>query len=160
MEEISLRKLKIEDIEILYKHIHSKYVEKYFSNNLEEQENIYKKWYEYIVEAPQYKTYFFEIELENSNREFLAFINYEMKNNKAIVNIYVNKKYRGKNYGKILLDMSIDKLKKEIKNTKFIVAYILEENLVSQKLFTKANFYFKKIERYNKIKYKLYRRYL
>ncbi|MBS9775581.1 MAG: GNAT family N-acetyltransferase [Fusobacterium sp.] len=156
MNEISLRNLEKKDIRIIYEHIHLSYVKKYFSENLEEQWNIYKKWYEYMIEAPQYKLYFFE----NKDKDFISFINYEIKNNRAIVNIYINQKYRAQNYGKYLLDMSMEKLKEDTKNIKYVVAYILEENLISQKLFLKANFNFKKIERYNKIKYKLYRRYL
>ncbi len=160
LSEVILRNLKIEDIVTIYQHIHSEYMEKYYSNNLEEQQGIYEKWYKYMIVSPGYRPYFFDLEKDDKSKDFLAFINYELKNNRAIVNIYINKKYRGLDYGKLLLKMSMDKLKKDTKKIKFIVAYILEENLISQKTFLGAGFNFKKIEKNNKIRYKLYRRYL
>ncbi len=153
--KINLRNLENEDIEIIYNHLHLSYVKKYFTDKLDEQWKIYKKWYEYMIEAPQYRLYFFE-----DTNKFIGFVSYELKNNKAIVNIYINKDYRGKKYAKILLKMSIDKLKKDTRNIKFIVAYILEENVVSQKTFLGIGFNLKKVERYNKIKYKMYKKYL
>ncbi|EGQ79905.1 acetyltransferase [Fusobacterium animalis ATCC 51191] len=65
---------------------------------------------------------------------------YEILNDTAKVNIYLNKNYRNKKYSQEILSESINKFLNENKNIKCLQAYILEENIASKKLFEKIGF--------------------
>jgi len=90
----------------------------------------------------QYLIYIFEDEEAN----FVAMTSYEILEDTAKINIYLNKDYRNKGYSQEILSESIDKFLNDNKNIKTLKAYILEENLVSKKIFENLSFIYDKKE--------------
>ena len=71
---------------------------------------------------------------------------YEILEDTAKINIYLNKDYRNKGYSQEILAESIDKFLNDNKNIKTLKAYILEENLASKKIFENLSFIYDKKE--------------
>ena len=130
--------MREEDIEIIYKNLHLDFVNKYFKNK-KQQQKIHKnhnEWYKTHISSFDYSIYIFEDEENN----FVALTSYEILANVAKVNIYLNKDYRNKKYSQEILSESINKFLIDYKNIKYLQAYILEENIVSKKIFENLGF--------------------
>lgn len=98
MSEFKLRDMEEKDIETIYKHLHSKFVKKYFQNENLQKEFHNKKYLENLS-SKNYIFHIFEDNLDN----FVALVSYKIKENIAEVAIYLNKEYREKNYSKEIL---------------------------------------------------------
>ena len=89
---------------------------------------------EYINKAND-KNYFFMVKKDN---DIIGFMNPEIREEKGIFDIGLCKKYRGKGYGKKLLETAIDFLsKKEVESIELIV---IEKNTVAYNMYKKRGF--------------------
>lgn len=148
-----MRKIEEKDIEEIYKNIHLKYVKKYYPLEEEKQWEEHKKWYTFIINSPSYLFY----TIENLKREFLGTVKFELENeNTSIISIYLVEKIRGKHYSDKILKLSIEELKFEKPKIDRVLAYILEENEVSQKVFINDGFKYIKKKKYNGVKHLMY----
>ena len=97
--------------------------------------------------------------LDNDCFMYLFFINTEIgqvriqkiSSNDAIINISLDKNYRGKGYGVHMLRMTIELFRKSYPII-VINAYIKTENLASKNIFEKSGFKFRKELIYKNIK--------
>lgn len=153
MTDIILRKMEEKDIPNIYKYIHLNYVKKYFPDNEREQWEAHKRWYTFIINSPSYLFY----TVESLGREFLGTVKFEVvSKTKANISIYLVEKIRGKGYSEATIFHSIEELKFEKPQIKRICAYILEENEISKKTFTKNGFVFKGVKEYIGTEHLLY----
>ena len=67
------------------------------------------------------------------------------------ISINVSPEYRNKKLGKIIINKSIEYIKKYFPLTKKIIAEIKEQNIASYKLFESCNFKFIKNKKWNNI---------
>ena len=131
MSKFKIRSMREDDIEIIYKNLHLDFVNKYFKNNKEKKKihDNHSEWYKTHISSFDYLIYIFEDEEAN----FVAMTSYEILEDTAKINIYLNKDYRNKGYSQEILAESIDKC-------------ILEENLASKKIFENLSFIYDKKE--------------
>ncbi len=130
--------MREDDIEIIYKNLHLDFVNKYFKNK-KQQQKIHKnhnEWYKIHISSFDYSIYIFEDEENN----FVAMTSYEILEDTAKINIYLNKDYRNKGYSQEILAESIDKFLNDNKNIKTLKACILEENIASKNIFKNLSF--------------------
>ena len=144
LSRFKLRNMREDDIEIIYKNLHLDFVNKYFKNNKEKKKihDNHSEWYKTHISSFDYLIYIFEDEKAN----FVAMTSYEILEDTAKINIYLNKDYRNKGYSQEILAESIDKFLNDNKNIKTLNAYILEENLASKKIFENLSFIYDKKE--------------
>ena len=138
LSKFKIRNMREDDIEIIYQNLHLDFVNKYFKNK-KQQQKIHKnhnEWYKTHISSFDYSIYVFEDQENN----FVAMTSYEILIDTAKVNIYLSKDYRNKKYSQEILLESINKFLSENKNIKSLQAYILEENIVSKKLFENSGF--------------------
>nr|WP_307774611.1 GNAT family N-acetyltransferase [uncultured Cetobacterium sp.] len=150
---IVIRKTTTDDIENIYHHLNYNYVKKYYENEAEEKKN-YEKWYKFLVNSPLFVMF----TVEDLGGLFLGSVKFELEEDfeGAEISIYLAKNIRGRGYSTTIVNASIEELRFETPQLKYIVAYILEENIQSIKCFEKAGFKLKgQIER-NEVEYLLY----
>lgn len=149
---IILKKTEEKDIENIYTYIHYNYVKKYYLGKEKEQWEIHKKWYKFVIKSNFYN--FYTVIDENNN--FLGCVKFEIDGEIAIINIYLIEKIRGKKNGEKVIKISLEKIQKERPGLAIILAYILKENLFSEKVFRKSGFVFDCIEKYKGTKHMLF----
>jgi len=92
------------------------FVNKYFKNKKQQQKihRNHNEWYKTHISSFDYLIYIFEDEEAN----FVAMTSYEILEDTAKINIYLNKDYRNKGYSQEILAESIDKFLNDNKNIK------------------------------------------
>ena len=117
MSRFKIRNMREDDIEIIYKNLHLDFVNKYFKNNKEKKKihDNHSEWYKTHISSFDYLIYIFEDEKAN----FVAMTSYEILEDTAKINIYLNKDYRNKGYSQEILAESIDKFLNDNKNIKY-----------------------------------------
>lgn len=150
---IVLRDSKKRDIENIYNHLNKKYVEKY-SKNIDEEKNIYIKWYNFLMNSKYFKLF----TVEDLSKNFLGLVKFELEKDfeGAEISIYLSENIRGKKYSNIIINASIEEIKFKFPKLKYVVAYIIEENISSIKAFEKSNFEYKGVVEYKDIEQLLY----
>lgn len=103
--------------------------------------NQHLAWFQEFLQNP--KNYGFVLEVDARPVGFIKYEPHKLYKNSLIVSIVVDPQSRSKGYGKYLLEKSLEKLKNSELSNKidFIVAEILENNTVSEKLFSCVGFY-------------------
>ncbi len=149
---IFLRETIEKDIEKIYEYIHLDYVKKYYPNEKDEQWESHRRWYAFLINSESYLLY----TIIDKNEKFLGYVQYELDDEFAIINIYFIEEARGKGYSSNILALSMEELAHARKNTAIIFAYIMEENLPSIKAFEKQGFTFDGVEEYKGIEHRLY----
>lgn len=153
LSELKIRNMEIKDIDIVYKHIHQSFVNKYFENEKLQRE-IHNKRYESIIHS---KNCIFHIFEDNSDN-FIAFVSHKIRNCSSEISIYLNKEFRQKNFSKKILKMSMEKLLETKKEIKELKAFILEENIISRKVFLDLGFEYIDIKNYENVDYQIFKK--
>lgn len=138
LSKFKVRNMEEDDIEIIYKNLHFDFVNKYFKNE-KQKEKMYRnhnEWYKIHISSYDYLIYIFE----DSTNNFVAMTSYEISKDIAKINIYLNKDFRNKGYSQEILSESLGKFLRDNKEVKYIQAYILEENIVSKRIFENIGF--------------------
>ena len=112
----------------------------------------HKKWYEFWLKSPYYLIYV----IKDLKGKIIGQIRYEIDGEISIINIYLDKEHRGKGLGKIFVEKTIKDLKIKKEDVELIIAYILEENDVSKKMFINFGFVFGEKKNYNGIEHIIY----
>lgn len=141
-----------DDIVGIYNLLHREFVKKYSPNSEKEELEKHKKWYEFWLKSPYYIIYV----IKDLKGKVIGQIRYEIDGEISIISIYLDKENRGKGLGKIFVERSIKELKSEKTEVKLIVAYILEENDISKKMFLNFGFLFSEKKNYNGIEHLIY----
>jgi len=149
---IILRETIEKDIRDIYLNIHYKYVKKYFNGNEKQQWEAHKNWYKFLIKSDYYELY----TVLDENDSFLGYIKFEIDGECAIINIYIIESIRGKKYGEKIIDFSLEKIKNKRLDISIILAYILEENLLSKKAFHRVGFTFDCVEKYKGVEHMLF----
>ena len=141
-----------DDIVGIYNLLHREFVKKYSLNSEKEELEKHKKWYEFWLKSPYYLIYV----IKDLKGKVVGQIRYEIDGEISIISIYLDKANRGKGLGKTFVERSIEELKTEKEDVELIVAYILEENDISKKMFLNFGFLFSEKKNYNGIEHLIY----
>ena len=151
-ENYIISKAKKDDIVGIYNLLHREFVKKYSPNSEKIELEKHRKWYEFWLRSPYYIIYV----IKDMKGKVVGQIRYEIDGEISIISIYLDKENRGKGLGKIFVERSIEELKIEKKDVKLVIAYILEENDISKKMFCSFNFLFSERKNYNGIEHLIY----
>jgi len=130
-----------------------------WTNDNEVRENSFNKG---KIGYEDHVKWFNNILIEKDSYIFIAYIEsipigqirFDMQGKMGIISYSVSKDFRGKGYGKNIIELLESKLKEENKNINTLIAYVKHENIPSQKIFEKLN-YIKK-DSIDKIEYYKY----
>ena len=140
------------DIVGIYNLLHREFIKKYSPNSERLEWEKHKRWYEFWLRSPYYLIYV----IKNINQKIIGQIRYEIDGEIATISVFFDKDNRGKGLGNFFVERSIEGLKLEKKDVKLILAYILEENENSIKMFLNSNFILDEKNCYNGIEHLIY----
>lgn len=149
---IILRETLESDIPEIYKYIHLNYVKKY-CKDLEEQWKKHEKWYKFLIHSKAYLLYTIFV---SETGKFAGCVKFELDGECATINIYLVEKIRNRGYSKPIIRMSIEELRDKHPEVSIVLAYILEENVVSLNVFKKLEFQYDGVEEYKGIEHMLF----
>lgn len=133
---ISIRKVKSEDMEEVFILSNQDYVRKFSINKEKIKWDDHINWFNRVIQRDNCVFYVVVDEKDN----FLGQIRFNIENNEAIVSISLSQLITGKGLSRPLLLKSIDNLFAERKDVNILIAYVSEDNIASLKLFEKAGF--------------------
>lgn len=151
MQEIFLSEMNEKEIPLIYEKLHLKYVEKYSKDRDGEMKEAYTQWYKFMLNSSHFLVY----TVKNKKGEFIGTLKFQLEKRDAIVDIFLDKNFRGKKFSETILDMGISKILENHKIERFL-AYIIKENEVSRHLFQKLGFRYLKNSNYNGIRHMLH----
>lgn len=150
---ILLKETSEEDIQDIYENINLKYVKKYCID-YENQWEQHKSWYKFLIYSNSYVLYTLK---EKQSNKFLGYVKFELDGEEcAIINIYLIQEIREKGYSYNIINLSLEELKYKNPKISLVLAYILEENIISIKTFKKTGFQYESIEEYKGIEHLLF----
>ncbi|TJX68846.1 GNAT family N-acetyltransferase [Soehngenia saccharolytica] len=135
-EEIFLRKAQKKDVIDVFEISNEDLVRQYSINKNKISWKDHVEWFFNVLESEN--TVFYVV-VDNMN-SVLGQIRFKLEGNSAIISISLANKLRGRGYSKSILKQGIDKLLSENNQVMDIIAYVLENNIVSIMLFTSLNF--------------------
>lgn len=151
---IVIRETTAEDIDNIYNNLNLTYVKKYCKNNEDEQKNNHKRWYSFLINSPFYTMF----TVESLEGDFLGVVKFELEEDfeGAEISLYLTENIRGKGYSNTIIDASTEEIKFKHPTLKYVVAYILEENLRSITCFERSEFIFQGQIEHRDVEYQLY----
>jgi RimJ/RimL family protein N-acetyltransferase len=87
----------------------------------------------------------------------IGYIRFDENPEGLVISYFIDKNYRGKGLGKLMLKEGIAIISKIIKNPVFI-AYVKEGNLVSEKIFKQFDFSIKRQELFKDTKFNIFQK--
>lgn len=147
-----LRKAKLDDINIVYELRNDELVRHNSINQDKISFDTHKEWFLKTINDENVKFYL----AFTDNDEFIGGVRLVLKDDYFWeVNISVSSEFRGNGFSGLILEKAI-----EISNAIKLIAYILDKNSISKKLFTKLGFKYidmiiindMKVEKYIRIK--------
>ncbi len=151
---VILRKAKENDIADIYKYLHRDFIKKYSSNSEKDEWIQHKRWYKFLINSETYLLYI----VEDENGSFLGQVKFEIDEEIAVVSLYLIEDIRGRGIGKGVLEISLEELTFESNDVKDILAYILDENERSIRLFKSCGFDFIGQEEHQGLDHLVYRK--
>jgi len=143
-----INKLIDSDCKDLFNLRNSKEVRKMCFNTNKIRYANHLKWFNNIINSDDVKTYTIK-----DYKTFVGYCRFNIINDKALINIAIDKKYYGRGIGTYFIIISCLALKKNRK-IKEIIAEIKENNIGSIKAFSKAGFKTFKTDKIIKMKLK------
>ncbi|OQY09322.1 MAG: UDP-2,4-diacetamido-2,4,6-trideoxy-beta-L-altropyranose hydrolase [Fusobacteriia bacterium 4572_132] len=125
----SLRRATIKDIKKVYELSNANYVREYSTNKEKIKWNDHIIWYNDVLENQKKILYIVEVK-----GEFVGQVRFDLSEIENVISISLSEKIRGKGMGKWIIDRALMRLEKE-ERIKKVTAYILEDNVVSKKVF-------------------------
>ena len=135
-ENYYLRKVKEKDIEAVFNLFNEDYVRDNSINKSKITWEDHVKWFRSVINSTD--NIFFVV--TDYQDQFLGQIRYKVENHSAIVSIGLCQEIRGKGLAKKLLMDSIKLIAEENDGVNNVIAYILEQNVASQKVFEQVDF--------------------
>lgn len=135
MSRLYLREANKDDIGILYQWANEKAVRKnsFHSEPITFQNHV--KWFDHMMSDSSILQY---IMMEDEVP--VGQIRLSINGDEAEIGYSIAPEYRGKGYGKILLDLLKEEVKKNRTDIKTFVAKVKPDNIASQKVFEKEGF--------------------
>lgn len=152
MSLVILRKAKESDIGDIYRFLHRDFIKKYSEKGERAEWEHHRRWYKFLINSESYLLYI----IEDENGRFLGQLKFELEGETSIISIYLVERARGRGLGKSILEMGINELLHESDEVDVILAYILEENDASIKIFTSCGFEYEGDEEYGGLDHQLY----
>ena len=143
--KFSFREAKKKDEKLLFDWRNDSCVRKWSFSKKTISSSEHKKFFNEKINDKNYHMWIFQT---NSTPCGLVRINIKDKN--AVINYYIDKKYRGRKLSIIMLTMMRNKFCKKYPKKK-IYAYTLSENIISTKSLSKAGFELQSIQDKKKI---------
>jgi len=135
MSNLYIRKVVHSDIDILYEWANDPETRRNSFNQTLIPFDTHKKWFEEKLKSNSTLFLIYHCEEENIGQ-----VRFEIDNDNAYINYSINPLYRGKGYGYRMLLLSEDKIKREYKTIKCLLAEIKNDNISSQKIFKKLKY--------------------
>jgi UDP-2,4-diacetamido-2,4,6-trideoxy-beta-L-altropyranose hydrolase len=133
--EINLQLATINDQDLIFEWRNQPEVRRYFFCSEPITQLEHSKWYENVL-ADENRV----LLIADSQGVKFGVVRFDIADDLATVDVYVNPSVMGQGYGSALLKCSVKWLKQHKKNVKKVRAEILTENKASIKAFTKAGF--------------------
>lgn len=147
-----MRKADESDIADIYKYLHRDFIKKYSQNGERAEWENHRRWYKFLINSDSYLLYI----IEDENGRFLGQLKFELEGETSIVSIYLLKEIRGRGLGKVIMEMGLEELLHESDEVDVVLAYILEENDASLKLFKSCGFTYEREEDHGGLDHHLY----
>lgn len=151
---IILRKANQEDISKFYKYLHRDFIKKYSTLDEKEEWKNHRRTYKFLINSPNYLLYI----IEDEQGRFLGQLKFELEGEIAIVSIYLVNEVRGQGYARNILLNGLEELIHESDEVRIVLAYILEENESSIKVFESIGFVYENDKEHGGLDHKLYTR--
>jgi len=123
-------------------------------NSINENEILWRDhiiWFEKKINDDNYDFY-----VAYFNDEFIAQIRFEINNDRALISISLDEKYRGKGLAPKIISKTSKEVFSNRNKVRQIFAYILPDNISSVKTFKNAGYHYAKQEILNNKKFDLY----
>ncbi len=134
--EIFIRKAFNDDLKDVFELSNQDYVRQYSINSDKILWAHHVKWFNKVLQDSNIVFYV----ITNKSNFFLGQVRYELEKDTATVSISLSEHLRGKGLSKTILNQSIHELFSEKAIVNEIIAYVLEKNVVSMKIFKSLNF--------------------
>ena len=125
-----MRSVEMKDFEILFKWRNDEEVIKNSRDAKGKTYEEFTKWFENSISSESY--YMFILETDN---RYIGQINFQIIDGESIINYSVDKDYRNKGFGKILVKYIEEFIYDNLESVKKIAAYINATNTASIKIF-------------------------
>jgi len=134
---IKVRKAKYEDVEIYFDWVNDPFVRSNAINVSPINHEDHMNWFQNKINQPNSVLYIFE-----ENQSPIGQVRFDKENDTLIIDYSINKAYRGKNLGKVIMRMAIEKIytEKLINKIEFLIARVKESNIASIRVFESLNF--------------------
>ncbi|NMA49298.1 MAG: UDP-2,4-diacetamido-2,4,6-trideoxy-beta-L-altropyranose hydrolase [Tissierellia bacterium] len=137
-KSILIRNVKSNDIDNVFNLSNQDYVRKYSINKEKINWEDHISWFNNTIQDRNIVFYVITDDME----QFLGQIRYKINDSIATVSISLSDLIIGKGYSKFILLKSMEKLFSERNEVNEIIAYVLEKNIPSVKIFENAGFLF------------------
>lgn len=125
-----MRKVEKEDFDVLFQWKNDEEVIKYSREGKRKTLEEFTKWFEEKINSEN--PYMFILEEEN---EKIGQISFEIVNYESVINYSVDKEFRNKGYGKIMVKYIEEFIYDNLEEVRKIVAYVNANNTSSIKIF-------------------------
>lgn len=148
----SLRKVKKGDINLLFDWVNDFAVRNNAKNFEPITRDEHSFWLADKLADPEVHMYI----LTNS-QENIGIVRFEKKKDEFIISYSIDKHYRGKGLGELILAKGIKKISL-ICNCPNFIAYVKKGNVPSEKIFNKLGFILKEVKDINNVKFNIYQK--
>lgn len=148
MNKIILKEVTSEDIDLLFEWANDDTVRGNSFNSSKIEYNEHKAWFYRKLQSCDCKIY-----IGYCNDIPIGQIRIDIEGEAAVIGYSVDRRYRGKGFGTLLLNELISKVREANRHIKRVIGKVKDNNFSSQRTFEKAGF-IRKIEDENIIYYK------
>jgi len=153
--QIQSRKASQDDVKVYFDWANEKAVRNFSINKAEIAFEDHSSWFKNKLLSEDTVMYIFE---ESNNA--IGQVRFDKKGKNIYIAYSIDKKYRGRGYGKIILKLALEKILHEniIKNSSCIIGEVHLKNEASTKVFTDLNFTQANFEIHNGDKYYVFKK--
>lgn len=152
---LTIRKAQVEDVDIYFNWVNDEFVR---SNSINSRPILYQdhiNWFSDKIKNQDSILYVFE-----KNKRPIGQVRFDKENEYLFIDYSIDKNYRGKNLGKVIMRMAIEnicavKISNEIK---FLIAKVKENNIASARVFESLNFEYETNELMNNSNYSIFKK--
>lgn len=131
------------DADLLFSWVNDEHVRKSAFNSSLVNYDEHLLWFYHKLQSPNSKIY-----IGYDNDKPIGQIRIDIEEKKALIDYSVDKLFRGKGYGFLLLRMAECKIKDNKYQVNFIIGKVKSDNIASQRVFEKAGYIKKYAETY------------
>jgi UDP-2,4-diacetamido-2,4,6-trideoxy-beta-L-altropyranose hydrolase len=134
---LDIRKAQIEDVDIYFNWVNDEFVRNNSINNKPIPYEDHVNWFGNKIKNSNSLLFIFE-----ENQRSIGQVRFDKENEDLVIDYSIDKDYRGKNLGKVIMRMALDNIcTAEISNeTKSLIARVRINNIASARVFESLNF--------------------